>query len=178
MMFEQTNLEKGRIPPTPMGYAQKLGLGAYFIVLMVLLLYFFVSFWPESSISIFGAPYFDIGREIRIILLVVFAGALGACLHGITSFTYFAGKRELHRSWGWWYILRPFIGAGLALLLYLAIRGIMFATSANSDAVNIFGIVALAGLTGMFSKQAIEKLRQVFDTLFARLTGVEEEKEE
>jgi hypothetical protein len=40
--------------------------------------------------------------------------------------------------------------------------------------VNLFGIAAIAGLSGMFSKQAVEKLRQIFDVLLAKLSELEE----
>ena len=34
------------------------------------------------------------------------------------------------------------------------------------DAYAAFGVAAIAGMTGMFSKQATDKLREVFETLF------------
>ena len=41
--------------------------------------------------------------------------------------------------------------------------------------INLYGIVAIAGLVGMFSKQAIEMLRKVFDDLFTKVKNIEEE---
>ena len=115
--------------------------------------------------------------EGRLLLLVVIAGALGACIHMATSFALFAGKSELAASWLWWYLLRPPIGAALGTVLYLVVRGVMFSTAADAEAVNTFGVLAFAGLAGMFSKQAIEWLRQVFDQMFRRLSDVEAKKE-
>jgi hypothetical protein len=48
----------------------------------------------------------------------------------------------------------------------MAVRGGLLAAQASADAVNPYGVAALAGLVGMFSKQATDKLREVFDTLF------------
>lgn len=78
-------------------------------------------------------------------------------------------------SWLWWYLLRPFIGAALGTILYLIVRGLLFSTAAEAKAINLFGILAFAGLAGMFSKQAIEWLRKIFDQMFQRLSNVEGE---
>jgi hypothetical protein len=47
----------------------------------------------------------------------------------------------------------------------------LLSTGADASQVNLFGLVAVAGLAGMFSKQAIDKLREVFDNLFRTATG-------
>jgi hypothetical protein len=71
------------------------------------------------------------------------------------------------------------VGIALALLFYLVLRGGLIVPSLPSgeagtgtpsiDAthlLNPYGIAAVSALAGMFSKQAIDKLREVFDTLF------------
>jgi hypothetical protein len=110
--------------------------------------------------------------EDRLLLLVIVAGALGSYIHSATSYSDFRGNRQFNTSWTLWYILRPLIGVCLALVLYFATRGGLLlliingkdATSASS--INPFGVAAVAGLTGMFSKQAADKLAEVFTTLF------------
>ena len=57
--------------------------------------------------------------------------------------------------------LRPFLGPPVAIIVYLAIRGGLL--SGNTEQINHFGIGALAGVTGLFSDSAIDKLKQVFD---------------
>ena len=54
----------------------------------------------------------------------------------------------------------------LGLLFYFVIRA-GFVTTGQASAVNPFGIAAIAGLAGMFSKQATDKLKELFDQLFA-----------
>jgi hypothetical protein len=99
-------------------------------------------------------------------------GALGAFLHMATSFTDFLGNQQLAYSWIPWYIIRPFIGSSLAIIFYLLIRGGLITAQASSGAassvppLNPYGIMAVACLAGLFSKQAIDKLREVFETLF------------
>ncbi len=63
------------------------------------------------------------------------------------------------------------IGMGLALILYFTLRGGFFSPVANgentaSQIVNPFGFAAIAALAGMFSKQATDKLKELFDGLF------------
>jgi hypothetical protein len=111
-----------------------------------------------------------INRELDLLWLVLLAGALGSFLHTAQSYSEFIGNRTLKISWAWWYCLRPFIGAGLALVFYAAVRGGVMAVASGSNAkaaeLNPFGLVSVAAMVGMFSKAATTKLGEVFDTLF------------
>ncbi len=111
-----------------------------------------------------------INRELDLLFLVLLAGALGAFLHTAQSYSDYVGNRTLKKSWAWWYSLRPFIGAGLALVFYAAVRGGVLAITTGSNAkaseLNPFGVVSVAAMVGMFSKAATTKLGEVFDTLF------------
>jgi hypothetical protein len=111
-----------------------------------------------------------INREFDLLLLVLLAGALGAFLHTAQSYSDYVGNRTLKRSWAWWYSLRPFIGAGLALVFYAAVRGGVLAITTGSNAkaseLNPFGVVSVAAMVGMFSKAATTKLGELFDNLF------------
>lgn len=101
-----------------------------------------------------------------LLLLVMIAGALGSMVHAATSFGDYVGNRRFYSSWVVWYLLRLIVGVLLALLLYFAVRGGFFSGNAQSTSVNPYGIAALAGLGGLFSKQATDKLREVFETMF------------
>jgi len=109
--------------------------------------------------------------DVQLLMLVMVAGALGSFLHTATSFADFVGNEKLARSWLWWYLLKPFVGMGLAVIFYLVIRGGFLSAGTEAGKVNIYGIAALAGLTGMFSKQATDKLGEVFTTLFQTKPG-------
>ena len=112
----------------------------------------------------------------RLILLVMIAGILGAFVHGATSLADFAGNDNFNRNWTWFYLLRPVIGMTLALVFYFVIRGGFLTTSGGAKDINPYGIAALAGLVGMFSKQATDKLSEVFTTLFKSSTGQGDDK--
>jgi len=163
--------------------AQKLWtilLALYFFVLPLLLAYVLVAAWPdtkssedtaawESSLSVFAYTTDNFPAEARLFLIVILAGALGSFVHACTSFASYVGNRSLKSSWALWYVLRPVMGIGIALIFYFLVRGglLLLANGAhNSSEVNPFGIAAIASLAGMFSKQAIDKLREVFDSLF------------
>lgn len=151
-------------------------LGLFLLALGFSLLYGLVSIWPAveaataatpgpKTLSIFGIS-FTTSPDTALILLVVLASSLGSYVHAATSFTDFVGNRRLASSWAWWYVLRVSIGGTLALLFYFAMRGGFFGVDTTSDKVNPYGVAALAGLVGLFSKQATDKLREIFDTLF------------
>jgi len=52
-------------------------------------------------------------------------------------------------------------------------RLVAFSSAAESKDVSLFGILAFSGLAGMFSKQAIEWLRQIFDQIFRKVSDVD-----
>jgi hypothetical protein len=123
-----------------------------------------------------ASPYVDVSlvnhlnRDVDFILLVLLGGALGSFLHIGQSYSEFVGNRQLKSSWGWWYGLAPFIGAGLALVFYTALRGGFLALNGGSSIktsdLSAYAVVSLSALVGMFSKAATVKLGEVFDTLF------------
>ena len=111
--------------------------------------------------------------EVRLILIVVLTGALGSYIHIASSFADFVGNRRLARSWVPWYCLRPCTGAVLALLFYFCMRGGVLNPEADFERINLFGILAIAGLAGLFSKQALDKLEEVFTTMFKTKTNID-----
>jgi len=114
----------------------------------------------------------------RLLLLVIVAGILGSFVHGATSLADYIGNDRFNRRWTWFYLLRPVIGMALALVFYFVIRGGFLTTNVGATDINPYGIAALAGLVGMFSKQATDKLSEVFSTLFKSGSGEGDEKRE
>jgi hypothetical protein len=156
---------------------------AYVVAMFFVTLYFLIALWPPAASAGPGAPpaaiHFPwgdaaLGSDVRLILLAAIAGALGAYVHLATSFADYAGNESLTVNWVWWYVLRPFIGMALAEIVYLALRGgLLSAGTASDGAINPYGVAAVAALTGLFSKQATDKLREVFETLFRTQQKVE-----
>jgi hypothetical protein len=120
---------------------------------------------------VFFGKVIPISYESRLILLVLLVGALGSYVYAVTSFATYAGNRTLTFSWLWWYLLRPFIGGPLALIFYFVIRGGFLSTGADAGSLSLYGIAGLSALVGMFSKNAIDKLQEVFETMFRSKEG-------
>ena len=103
-------------------------LTALFAITAVLLFYIIICIWPSGYVSgkdpfrLFGAVY-NITAEHRFLLLMVLGGGLGANIHLIISFTAFVGNRMFVTTWIPWYLLRPLIGAGMAMFFYMLLRG-------------------------------------------------------
>jgi len=61
----------------------------------------------------------------------------------------------------------PFIGAGLAFIFYLVIRGGFFSTGATVENTSPVGFAAVAALIGMFTEQAVQKLQKISDSVLS-----------
>lgn len=149
----------------------------YFMLLTLLALYAIVQLWPPAQTgeaAVTAVKFFTqtvkLTSDGRLMLIVIIAGALGSCVHVIRSLSSYIGHRKLKWSWLPMYILRPFAGAILALVIYLALRGGLFSTNAGIQDTSTFGFAAIATLAGMFSEQAVLKLKDVAEQVFKEPT--------
>jgi hypothetical protein len=93
------------------------------------------------------------------------AGAMGSFIHAATSFSNYVGEGKIDRKWIWWYILRPVIGMAVALTFYMIFRAGLFA-GMQIELLNIYGVLTLAALSGLFTDRATLKLEEIFQSLF------------
>ena len=108
-----------------------------------------------------------ITSELRLLLLVLFAGCLGSSIFALKSVADYVGDQKLYESWFSFYLVQPLEGAGVAFIFYLVLRGGFLAgTTVDVKSTNPFGIIAMAALVGVFSDDAFLKLHEVFETLF------------
>jgi hypothetical protein len=155
---------------------KKFLLGIYLTIAPIVLAFFILSYWPEKEklkdLLFLGREY-EINPEARLLLLVLLTGALGSFVHAATSFVTYVGNQSLTPSWIWWYVLRPFVGMGIAGIFYFVIRGGLVLLSAAPDVEKLspYGIAGFAALSGLFSKQATDKLNDIFDNLFKTQKG-------
>lgn len=121
---------------------------------------------PIVPLNVFGwHPW--ITRDVQLLLLAIFAGALGSIFHALKSLGDFIGNRTVIASWYWWYISRPFVGMALALIFYAVLRGgFVVGSPADAKVVNAFGVLAIGALVGMFADKAAQKLAEIFDVVF------------
>ncbi|KDN88021.1 hypothetical protein [Kitasatospora cheerisanensis] len=121
--------------------------------------------------SVLGLGPWHLTSNTAMLVAVLAASGLGSFVHAATSFATYAGNRQLLPSWLPWYLLRTAIGGALALLVYFLLRGGLFANGTDGTATNPYGFAGIAGLCGLFSKQATDKLREIFDTVLTTRDG-------
>jgi hypothetical protein len=121
----------------------------------------------RSTIKIFRWE-FQIWDEHRLLLIVMFAGALGNLVHTVRSVFWYVGNRSLKWSWLAKYILQPFAGSALAVIFYVVVRGGFFSPQTTFEQTSPFDFAALAALVGLFSEQAVLKLKDVAEMVFAK----------
>ena len=119
----------------------------------------------ERDVILFGVTW-KMSDEERLLILVMTAGALGSLVHALRSASWYVGNRNLVRSWVPKYLLLPFCGAILAVLFYFIVRGGFFSPRTSSMHTSQYGFCAMACLVGLFSEQAVLKLKQIAETVF------------
>jgi hypothetical protein len=153
-------------------------------LLAILDLYSLWAFWPTAVQGQNGSGtlassqqiyYFSwaltVPTELLFFLIVAIAGILGALIHTARSLTWYIGNRDLRWSWLAFNLMLPVVGALAATVFYLVLRAGLFSPSTAAQA-SPFGFAAVAVLVGLFSEQALEKLKQVSSNFFAeRPTG-------
>jgi hypothetical protein len=159
------------------GTASVIASAIVFAATSAFLLYALWQFWPPGAPAVGANPpaesaarflWWDLtmSREKSFFVIVAIAGALGAMAHVLRSFFRYVGERNLLRSWMVSYFLIPFVGAIIGTLIFIVLRAGLI-TGAGVAQSDPFGFAAVAGLVGLFSGQAAEKLKQVFETIFA-----------
>jgi len=96
-------------------------------------------------------------KPFRLFLMVVAAGALGGTLHALRSLFWYVGNRQLRQSWILMYVLLPFSGAAVAVVFFLIASAGLYTVQGTGS----FVLIGLATLVGMFSPQAVEKLKKI-----------------
>ena len=157
-------------------------MGIYTSVILAITTYFFIAVWPSTPsdvplnstttriITLYGTGVqFPIGAETSLIFIMMFSGIIGACVFSLFAISHHVGAdKDFSRLWRAWYLLRPLVGAGLALIFYLVLRGGVLNLGANLSSLNIVSLTAVTGLVGMFAEQAMHKLQDVADSLFGQ----------
>jgi hypothetical protein len=162
---------------SPVGTVGVILIGVLALVAAVMQLFAVWRFWPPSPPATGDLPattkfsYLDwdvtLTRDQQLLLIVALAGGLGATLHGLRSLARYVGERYLFRSWLLYYAVLPIVGAIMGTIVYLVLRAGLLAGAANTNQTDPYGVAAIAGLVGLFSAQAAEKLKAVFETLFS-----------
>ena len=164
----------------PMGGTQRGVIGGSIVVVSALLMTQLLAIWPAviaatalenpramSTPLAFGLFPVTFDTQTVLIVMVLMIGALGALVGTSRRFLYFATRDELTKRDEWSYLIRPMQGAALALIVYFTLRG-GYLGQDQSAPVNPYGVAALSALVGLFTRHAVSKLTDVFDTLFGK----------
>ena len=148
-------------------------LGAYLLAIALGALYIVFCLWPTitDSAGDTARSLLWCGRlsgEQPMILLIFAAGALGASIHALRSFFWYVGQRNLRANWIAMYLFLPIIGGALAVVFFIVFRGGLLSSEIALSQLNPVGFAALGVIVGMFSQQAILKLKDVANTLFTK----------
>jgi hypothetical protein len=168
-----------RPPIEAMASWERSAIGWAIVLFAALLLSQLFAIWPAVMAAttvgghapvttfLFGAKHVVLNSEVALLLMVCIMGALASLVELIRAFTKHAGQGNLTHRWAWWYGLRPIQGAALALVVYFALRGGLLGIDSTKP-LNPYGLAAFAGFVGLFTRHAVSKLSQVFDTLFGQ----------
>ncbi|MFN3467286.1 MAG: hypothetical protein ACK4WF_06245 [Candidatus Brocadiales bacterium] len=163
--------------------------GTLFILILVAfhMLYLLLEVWkegvlvPSPFLPKLEKPYSLAGNEILIgAVIACIMGGLGSIIFCFKSIFDGVVKDSDDKAVYLALLFRPIYGALLALIFYFLVRGGLIAFSGGS--MNIptkypdidlmrASTAGVSGLVGMFSEQAMTKLKEFFDSLFAVKTG-------
>ncbi|HSR53174.1 MAG TPA: hypothetical protein VLV83_20310 [Acidobacteriota bacterium] len=155
-----------------------LGIGLFLVVLSVAFVYaFFLAMSSHdqflSQLNLLQGTQGDETRirELQDAFIAMLAAGVGACISTILAYLQHASeKTDFKLSYAPWYVGRPLMGLMLGLVFYFLLKGGFLATvNATGGQVSDFndwGLAGVSALVGLFTKNAVEKLREVFQTLF------------
>ncbi|MCP4612325.1 MAG: hypothetical protein GY845_26815 [Planctomycetes bacterium] len=150
----------------------------YLILSSIILLVAIIQCWPSSvtprgqintiSQTQFLLWTFMLSNEACLILIVVLAGALGGQVRSLRSLAWYAGNKELKKSWLLQYIFSPFTGATLAIVTYFVIRGGFVSAGSPTQQSSVYVYAGIASIVGIASEPVALKLKQVAESLFTK----------
>ena len=156
----------------------------YLLAVGVPALFAFVSQWGDfraltdnndataaaASPNILLGLDWTLGPEELTLVFVASVGVFFACLAGLRAAAAYLGDDEFEDAWWLWYLIRPLIGAGVALGVFWTLRAGILGDSSEPQELNTFGIAAVAALSGLFAHTALDKLKDVVDVLLGEAT--------
>ena len=125
---------------------------------------------PRQALAL--AANIEGNLQIQESLVTMFAAGVGSSITTILGYLLHAcAKKDFDPAYTPWYIARPVMGMLLGLVFYFVIKGgLLVLTAGNTTSgvgeLNLWTLSATGALVGLFSKNAIEKLRELFNTLF------------
>ena len=128
--------------------------------------------WLENHPTGWFTPAFIINNQGA--LLMMFTAGLGSTLATTLGFVAHASSRgDFQSRYIPWYLIRPINGAILGLIFYWLIEGGLLAVlppesqPESGQSLDLNALAAIGTLVGFLSREAISKLREIFEVMFA-----------
>jgi hypothetical protein len=150
------------------------GLGLLIVAELVLLLWAFVPLMEAGTAIDANKPanlsylwWSGTATKPGVFVLVsLIGGALGGALHAVASLTRHMADGDFGAEWTMWYLTNPLVGASLATAFLFVLQAGLGGQLAPTTG-GLYGIAAVATLTGLFSRHALDKLKEIFNVAFA-----------
>ena len=133
--------------------------------------------WPDWMLK-----YSEKAPDFTNAAATMFGAGIGSSLATILAYLEHASdKGDFDPAYVPWYIGRPLMGMLLGLIFYFLIGQGLLAVATNKstpESLSEAGLTGIGALVGLFSKEAIEKLRELFNTLFSTQKNTQKKAED
>jgi IPT/TIG domain len=152
------------------------------VLLLVFLFTFLVQLWFATTALQSGTTgtveflgqHQPFTTDSAFVMIALSGGALGGTLHAISSLAKHIAHGDFDWRWTTWYLTNPLAGAALATIFLFVLQAGLIGTSSpatgtpatGTSSENLYGIAAIATLSGLFTRHALEKLKKIFDVAF------------
>jgi len=134
-------------------------LGLFQVIIGGISIYYLIQYCGTDNHCSTTAELPNIGQPLLAVLCI---GAVGGCIHGLASLASHQGNENLLVSWRAFYLGRPFIGAGMAMMTYLVLASGVLGFDVKNEPV----LLTWSALGGLYSQPALDKLKELFETIF------------
>lgn len=157
------------LPVHPMATTRRRLMGAYIVVLSVVLLAVTPWVWSLASqvtitgsrrVEFLGQPFIATPAMMLLVVVILMAMLGGVTVMALT-FASRAGLETLERGFVWWYVTRPLTAAASAVLFYMTVVAGLLDLSSVGQRPALMLAAALAALAGLFTDQVLSKLRNL-----------------
>lgn len=160
----------------PMVRKRRIAIGLYLVAACLILLPTMLWAWSNASrvlqlperqelTATFLWTDFLMTADLAMLLIVELAAIAGSLAILTRTFAYRAGYETLERGFVWWYLVRPFTGALLGLIFYLAVDAGYFSHVAKLEPSSLALAAMIGGLAGLFTDEVLTRLRSVLGLL-------------
>jgi len=114
-----------------------------------------------QAVHVFGGD-FTVTVSMSVLLLGAASGLVGSAIQQSIIFAHRAGHETLEGGFVWWYLLRPIWSALLGAVLVTAVNaGLISIGDQTTSTAGVTVLVTVGCFAGLFTDQALDKLRDV-----------------